>query len=193
MTNFKLDIKALKSCVPAMSKEETRYYLKGVHIVERAGVLFYEATNGHFLIRVESEIEQEEDISGIDIIIPAFICNYLNKPAFLKGFSCEGDYIDCNIDSTRINIEMIDGIINFKLISGTFPELEKVIPKQSTLKLNEVHINSKHMDAIGKSIKVFTGTTLVNLAFSSDEYGSPMLIKQTDFPNWLCALMPCRN
>lgn len=32
-SDFNLDLKALKSCLPAMSDEEARYYLCGVHIL----------------------------------------------------------------------------------------------------------------------------------------------------------------
>lgn len=189
--DFNLDLKALKSCAPAMSDEETRYYLCGVHIFERDGNVIYEATNGHIAIRVESELQNEDfDYHGIDMILPAFIVKHLVKPAFVKGFGLEGDFIPCHVDGTRINIEMLDGLINFKLVDGQFPEIDAVIPKKSHITFNKINVNGKYMDALSKSVSVFSGSRLLALQFTGDRYGSPILIENDNFPNWMGILMP---
>jgi len=192
MTNdFNLDLKALKSCEPAMSDEETRYYLCGVHIFERDDSVIYEATNGHIAVRVESELQNEEfDYHGIDFILPAFIVKHLCKAAFVKGFGLEGDFIPCHVDAPRINLEMLDGLINFKLVDGVFPEIDAVIPKTSTIAFNKINVNGKYMDALSKSISVLSGSRLLALQFTGERYGSPILIENENFPNWTGILMP---
>ncbi len=192
MTNdFNLDLKALKSCAPAMSDEETRYYLCGVHIFERDGVMIYEATNGHIAVRVESELQNEDFYyMGIDMILPSFIVKHLCKPAFVKGFGLEGDFIPCHVDGTRINIEMLDGLINFKLIDGTFPDIDAVIPKTSAIAFNKINVNGKYMDDLSKSISVLSGSRLLALQFTGDRYGSPILIENDQYQQWMGILMP---
>ena len=191
MKEFNLDLKALKSCLPAMSNEESRYFLCGVHIFERGVTMIYEATNGHILVRVESDLQNEEfDYTGIDIIVPAFIVRHLCKAAFLKPFGMEGDFIPCHVDATRINIEMLDGLINVKLVDGTFPDCSHVIPKTSDVTFNKININGKYMEALAKSIAVFSGSPLLALQFTGEKYGSPILIKNDIFKNWLGVLMP---
>lgn len=191
MKQFNLDLKALKSCSPAMSNEVERFYLCGVHIFERDGNMVYEATNGHFAIRVESELQNEDfDFEGIDLILPAHIVRHLCKPAFLKPFGIEGDFIPCAVDSTRINIEMLDGLINVKLIDGEFPALENIIPKASSITFNKVNVNGQYMDALARSISVLSGSPLIALQFTGEKYGSPILIKNETFKNWTGVLMP---
>lgn len=189
--DFNLDLKALKSCLPAMSKEESRFYLCGVHIFERDGIIIYEATNGHILVRVESDQHNDDfDFEGINFILPAFVVRHLCNGAFIKNFGMEGDHIPCHVDGTRINIEMLDGLINVKLVDGTFPAVDNVIPKSSAVTFNKININAKYMDALAKSISVFSGSPLLALQFTGERYGSPILIQNETFEKWLGLLMP---
>lgn len=191
MKEFNLDLIALKACMPAMSNDEARYYLCGVHIFEKEGVVFYEATNGHLVIRVESEQPNEDyECSGLDIILPDFIVKHLSRPAFLKPFGVEGDFIPCNVDGTRINIEMLSGVINVKLVDGTYPNVDAVIPKASQITFNKINVNGAYMDALAKSIKSYSGSSCLGLEFTGERYGSPILIKNDSHDKWVGALMP---
>lgn len=191
MKEFNLDLRALRSCAPIMSNEVTRHYLCGVHIFERNGEMIYEATNGHVMARVTSTLQNEEfDYYDIDIILPAFIVQYLCQQKFIKHFGIEGEHIPCNIDSTRINIEMLDGLINCKLVDGTFPDIDQVIPKTSSITFNTININGKFMDALAKSIKAISGSPILKLQFTGDRYRSPILIQNEEFPDWTAVLMP---
>ena len=53
----------------AMSTEETRYYLNGVHLVHKHDALVVEATNGHIVARAEADLP--DGAMDIDILIPA--------------------------------------------------------------------------------------------------------------------------
>lgn len=190
MKNFNLDLQALKACSVAMSKEESRYYLRGVHIFERKGVIVYEATNGQMAIRVESDLQNEEfDFSGINLILPDFIVKNLCKVSFLKPFGIEGPFIPCAVDGTRINIEMLEGLINVKLVDGTFPDVDRVFPSASGLTLNKVNLNGKYMDALSKSISVYSKTPCIELQFTGDAYGSPILVQSNIAKNWSAVIM----
>lgn len=190
--DFNLDLKALKSCAQAMDDSEARPYLCGVHIFERDGVMVYEATNGHIMVRVHSDMQNEDfDFYDIDLILPSYIVKHLCKSAFLKPFGImEGDYIPCHVDGTRINIEMLNGLINVKLVKGPFPDVDAVIPKNSAITFNKINVNGKYMDALSRSISILSGSPLLALQFTGDRYGSPILIENENFPQWLGVLMP---
>jgi|GEM_PF-3076973 len=190
---FNLDFTALKSASYAMSTDETRYYLCGVHIFEREGSIIYEATNGHILIRVVSEVLQDGDCAGLDIIFPAFLVKELSKPAIKKGFGAgELTFVPCVVDATRINIEMIDGLINFKLVDGTYPDTDKVIPKKSDVKIDNIGVSAGYMDKLSKSVKSLYGSESISMNFTGDGFTSPILIQNSVASNWLGVLMPLR-
>lgn len=193
---FNIDLKAIASCAPAMSTEETRYYLCGVHIFERDGKVIYESTNGHLLIQVQSEVDQDEmEFQGLNLIIPAFLVKQLSNKAIQKGFAvADNTPIPCHVDGTRINIEMIDGLINFKLIDGAFPDTTRVIPKKAScrnLNFDAIGFSPSYMDKIGKSLKEYTGFSVLSAKFSGDTGQEPILIECSS-PSWIAVLMPAR-
>lgn len=194
MKNVKLQPSLLKSCAPAMSTEETRYYLKGVHVFERDGNIIYEATNGYFLIRCTATLEQDEDLSGLDIIIPDFFVKEISKPSFLRGFGCIGiEYVDAVIDGQTISIEMPDGVASNKLIDGTFPNLDQVFPEKK-IGVNALDVLGFNLNYLGKlsvSAKAFDGTFTSQVSASAND--SPFYFKKIGERGvWEAVLMPVR-
>ena len=194
---FKLEPHLLRACAPAMSTDETRYYLNGVHVFESDGKMIYEATNGHILIRVESVNEQEdENIEGIDIIIPDFFVKEISKPKFLKGFGCIGlEWVDAVIDCQTINIEMPNGVVSNKLIDGTFPETDKVIPKKGScrdLTFDSIGLNLGYLSKIDKSIKAM-GMTVAETVFGNDNKSAVRFDAYSpEKGRWTALQMPAR-
>lgn len=191
---FNLDLNALKSCSYSMSNDDARYYLKGVHIFEKDGVIFYESTNCHMLIQVTSEVQNEEfDYKGLDIIIPSFIVKELSKTYIRKGFGIDDMvFLPCDIDETRINIEMIDGLINFKLVDGSYPDTSKAIPKLGVNPKQGVMVNAGYVNCFYKSLKALGVSGVINMQFTGNSEFDPILINDTTVTNWLGVLMPCR-
>ena len=110
----------------AISTEETRYYLNGIyiHAAETDGtrVLRAVATDGHRLARVEEPLP--DGAGGMPgVIVPRKTVAELRK--LLDEVS--GD-VSIALSDTRIQFH-VDGItLTSKLIDGTFPEYERVIP-----------------------------------------------------------------
>ncbi len=110
----------------AISTEETRYYLNGifVHAAENEGtqVLRAVATDGHRLARVEEPLP--EGAAGIPgVIVPRKTIAEVRK--LIEEVS--GD-IAIALSDTRIQFEVETVTLTSKLIDGTFPEYERVIP-----------------------------------------------------------------
>ncbi len=129
--SFQLGAAVLRDLVDrtrfAISTEETRYYLNGIylHAAESEGgkVLRAVATDGHRLARVEEELP--EGAAGMPgVIIPRKTVNELRKLAEETQ-----DSIEIRLSDTKIRFGIGSVSLTSKLIDGTFPEYERVIPR----------------------------------------------------------------
>lgn len=112
---FELDIAALFAPVSfAISTEETRYYLNGVFF--KGGQSEAVATDGH---RLGRHIGPE---------LPAF--EGIIVPRKTVGLLPKGD-VQVAVSQRKIRIVSDDVRITSKLIDGTFPDYERVIPKSN--------------------------------------------------------------
>ncbi|GBQ15333.1 DNA polymerase III subunit beta [Swaminathania salitolerans] len=113
----------------AISTEETRYYLNGIYVhVAKDGdlpMLRAVATDGHRLARVETDLPAgASDIPGV--IIPR------KTVAELRKLLDEGaGAVEVGLSDTRIQFRVGAVMLTSKLIDGTFPEYERVIPKNN--------------------------------------------------------------
>jgi DNA polymerase-3 subunit beta len=113
----------------AISTEETRYYLNGIylHVTDAGGtkVMRAVATDGHRLARVEEPLPQ--GAGGMPgVIVPRKTVNELRK--LLD--EATGD-VDVALSDTRIQFRVGPILLTSKLIDGTFPEYERVIPRDN--------------------------------------------------------------
>ncbi|GBR10673.1 MULTISPECIES: DNA polymerase III subunit beta [Asaia] len=113
----------------AVSTEETRYYLNGIYFhVAKDGdgpKLRAVATDGHRLARVETDLPAGAgDMPGV--IIPR------KTVAELRKLLDEGaGTVQVSLSDTRIQFRVGAVMLTSKLIDGTFPEYERVIPKNN--------------------------------------------------------------
>ncbi len=128
--NFSLTAKELKGLVDhtrfAVSTEETRYYLNGIylHAVKQNAteILRAVATDGHRLARFQIPLpDGAADIPGV--IVPRKTIQELRK--LLEDSE---DSIDIALSDTKIRFAFDGIVLNSKLIDGTFPDYERVIP-----------------------------------------------------------------
>ncbi len=113
----------------AISMEETRYYLNGIylHVTESEGtnLLRAVATDGHRLARVEETLP-EGATSMPGVIVPRKTVLELRK--LLDETT---DLVDIGLSETRIQFGLGPVTLTSKLIDGTFPEYERVIPRNN--------------------------------------------------------------
>ena len=113
----------------AISTEETRYYLNGIylHAAESDGqrVLRAVATDGHRLARVEEPLP--EGAAGMPgVIVPRKTVLEVRKLAEQTQ-----DEIEIRLSETKIRFTIGAVSLTSKLIDGTFPEYERVIPRSN--------------------------------------------------------------
>ncbi|UEM03869.1 DNA polymerase III subunit beta [Skermanella rosea] len=114
----------------AISTEETRYYLNGIYLhatKSRAGeaempVLRAVATDGHRLARVE--IPLPDGAAGI----PGVIVPRKTVLEIRKLIDEAADRIEVSLSETKVRFGFDAVTVTSKLIDGTFPDYERVIP-----------------------------------------------------------------
>ncbi|MGH6900323.1 MAG: DNA polymerase III subunit beta [Geminicoccaceae bacterium] len=111
----------------AISTEETRYYLNGIflHALEDgAGCLRGVATDGHRLARVETALP--DGAAGMPpVIVPRKTIGELRKLID----DLEGDApVEIGLSPSRIRFRIGSAVLRSRLIDGTFPDYERVIP-----------------------------------------------------------------
>ncbi|MBM86020.1 MAG: DNA polymerase III subunit beta [Rhodospirillaceae bacterium] len=120
----------------AISNEETRYYLNGIFLhatqSNEVSVLRAVATDGHRLARVE--IPLPEGASNIpSVIVPRKAVNEIRK--LIEETDGE---VSVSLSESKMRFALADTVLTTKLIDGTFPDYERVIPtgNDKTLEVN---------------------------------------------------------
>jgi len=135
--SFALPSEALKRLIDrtqfAISTEETRYYLNGIffHVVGDGGQarLRAVATDGHRLAK--AELAAPDGSAGMPgIIVPRKTVSELQK--LLENPEVE---VAVALSDTKIRLNIGDLVLTSKLIDGTFPDYERVIPKANDKEL----------------------------------------------------------
>ena len=125
-TRFELPAATLRQIIDktrfAISTEETRYYLMGIflHVADEA--LKAAATDGHRLARVT--VAKPDGADGMpDVIVPRKCVAELRK--LLEEL--EGT-VEVSMSPTKIRFGLGSAVLTSKLIDGTFPDYNRVIP-----------------------------------------------------------------
>lgn len=127
---FRLSARALCNLIDrtrfAISTEETRYYLNGIYLHEirhgASDVLRAVATDGHRLASVE--VPLPDGAAGMPgIIIPRKTITELRKL-----IDDNDDEVEVGLSPTKIRFAVGQAVLTSKLIDGTFPDYERVIP-----------------------------------------------------------------
>lgn len=129
--NFSMSAADLRGLIDrtrfAISTEETRYYLNGIylHVIKKNGVSLLRAvaTDGHRLAR--SDIPMPVGAEGMPgIIVPRKAVLEIRK--LIDELD---DEIDIGLSETKIKFSFGGTALTSKLIDGTFPDYDRVIPE----------------------------------------------------------------
>jgi DNA polymerase-3 subunit beta len=162
----------------AISTEETRYYLNGIFLHAAEGesgpVLRAVATDGHRLARVEEPLPT--GAAGMPgVIIPRKTVTELRK--LLDEITAE---VEVSLSETRIQFTIGGMRLTSKLIDGTFPDYDRVIPRgnDKILRVDKKDFN----DAVGRvsaisaekhrPVKLSLAKDLLVISASSPEQGT---------------------
>jgi DNA polymerase-3 subunit beta len=179
---FRMDASDLKNLIDrtqfAISTEETRYYLNGIflHTVEASGSLKLRAvaTDGHRLARAEIDAPAgSEGMPGI--IIPRKTVSELQKLVDQPDLK-----VTTELSETKIRFTIGSVVLTSKLIDGTFPDYQRVIPTGNDKKLTlDRQSFSAAVDRVstisserGRAVKLSIGDGQVTLTVNNPDSGS---------------------
>jgi DNA polymerase-3 subunit beta len=176
-TRFELPAATLREIIEktrfAISSEETRYYLMGIffHVVDDQ--LRAAATDGHRLARMT--VDRPDGAEGMpDVIVPRKAVQELYR--LLEEL--EGT-VEISLSPTKIRFGLGSAILTSKLIDGTFPDYNRVIPtaNDKLLKLDPKSF-SAGVDRVStiasektRAVKISLDRDKVTLSVTSPENG----------------------
>lgn len=180
--SFKLPAAELRRLIDktkfAISTEETRYYLNGIylHVVDSDGeeVLRAVATDGHRLARVE--VKLPDGAKGMPgVIVPRKTVQELHKLIEEE----EGE-VAIALSDTKIRFAFADVLLTSKLIDGTFPDYERVIPEDNKKVMKvDTKLFSRAVDLVStisteksRAVKLVVEAGKLTLSATSTDEGS---------------------
>ena len=163
----------------AISNEETRYYLNGIYVhtleIGKDTVLRAVATDGHRMARAETEAPKgARGMPGI--IIPKKTVAEIVK--LLEG--AEGE-VAIEISDTKIRFSLDGLVLLSKLIEGTFPDYDRVTPKNNdkTLSVDRAsfatavdRVSTIASERGGKAVKLAIGDGNLELSVTNPDHGT---------------------
>jgi len=163
----------------AISNEETRYYLNGIylHTLEVNGepTLRAVATDGHRMARAEAAAPAgAKGMPGI--IVPKKTVSEVQK--LLEG--AEGD-VEVEVSDTKIRFTLGSVVLLSKLIEGTFPDYERVTPKNNDKQMNVDkasfatavdRVSTIASDRGGKAVKLSMKEGQLELSVTNPDHGT---------------------
>jgi DNA polymerase-3 subunit beta len=162
----------------AMSNDETRYYLNGIyfHAADASGVAVLRAvaTDGHRLAQFEMPLP--DGASGM----PGVIIPRKTVAEIRKLIDEAADKITIKLSENKVRFEYDHIVMTSKLIDGTFPDYQKVIP-QGNDKVVEVNpkLFTSAIDRVStissektRAVKLAIDGTTMTLSAQSAEAGS---------------------
>lgn len=162
----------------AISTEETRYYLNGIYLHAASAngvkVLRAVATDGHRLARVQMPLpDGAAEMPGV--IVPRKAVNEIRKL-----IDEAGDSIEISLSDNKIRFSFDHVMLSSKLIDGTFPDYERVIPKNNdklveldpALFVRAVDRVSTISSEKSRAVKLTLGGKTLTLSANSPDSGS---------------------
>lgn len=177
---FEIDLKLLKAANVCVSKEETRFYLKGVCLQNIDHSLMIIATDGHRLIAFKPGIYVPG--SDFSVIMPTEAINNLK----LKRNASTGLV---TIRDNNIEIDYNDTKVTCKAIDGSFPHWQRVIPQSISGKTAQ--FNPQYVADFVKVLKELDETSkLVTIGHNG---GDPAVVGLNIDIDYIALIMPVRG
>lgn len=182
-------VKLLDRAKFAMSTEETRYYLNGIHLhpMEKNGqkILRSVATDAHRLAYVEVPLPQGAEN------IPGIIIGRKTVTEVRKLIDDSTTEVMISLSSTRIEFALQNAVLSSRLIDATYPEYEKAIPTgNDKTAILDAKTFAAAVDRVAtvsndkvRTIKVNLSHNLLTLSAVSHDLGNATEEMAIDFPH----------
>lgn len=164
-THFKIKQSILRDVLYrtafAVSREDNRYVLTGVCLQISDGTASFIGTDGKRLAKSQAVLTIDKSFQGIYVIPLKAI------EEMLKNLGEEGD-ATIHLMNDKIALEASNTIIISKLLSGEYPDVNRVIPHQTSVTVN---LHREELMSLLRQISLFAADTnhSVRFTFSDGE------------------------
>ena len=141
----------------AVSREDSRYALTGVALTVSGGNVVFVGTDGKRLSRAQLPITVDSSIQ-YDCIIPSKAVDEFSK-ILTKGEKEATLYLLPD----KVALEANESLILSKLLSGDFPDVERVIPKQSQFVLQ---VSREELMTLLRQVALFMSDSAQSVRFT---------------------------
>ena len=165
----------LKAALYCASNEESRYYLRGVHLSTSGHMV---TTDGHRLFCAKLA-----EAVPADVIIPLDTVKAALKLAPKKATTIE------------LNGNTLGGVV-FQPVDGTFPDWRRVIPAADGYQSGDgkpAHFNPDYMYDIGQMSRALGSKTGVTFQIHGWDSGSPHGVTFAERTDCFAVIMPMRT
>lgn len=172
----------------AMSTEETRYYLNGIHfhVVERENQRFLRsvATDAHRLAFIEAPLPNGAEN------MPGIIMGRKTVVEVRKLIEDTTSEVGIAVSSTRIEFTFENAVLSSRLIDATYPEYEKAIPlSNNKTAIVDAKLFASAVDRVAtvsgdkiRAIKMNLHNNTLILSAASHDFGDAVEEISIDFP-----------
>lgn len=182
------------------SKEETRYYLTGVHIEpDPAGGIFLVATDGHRLCVAHDPngYAERNAILTCDFKSPALKSKRnenFPRHVYLDGGSADVRLVETVALATNADAHPLVDRLLFDEIDGTFPDWRRVVPMDvEPSHMAPLSFNVNLLRDIADSAKVLATDRCLAMELFQKSPGDPMVLRFGQLPDVVYVLMPMRG
>lgn len=119
--------KLFKKARYAFTNQETRYYLQGIFMTAIKDRLICVCTDGHRLAKIETKLPKNTNK------FPAIIIPIECVDKVLSLLAKNDADVDISISNSRVKFEFGGCTVYSKVVDGTFPDYERIFPKDNDL------------------------------------------------------------
>ncbi len=174
---YELNLTAINKIVYGASKEPTRYYLNGIHVYDKDGFRYYEATDGHVCFRAKDSIEG-------DTLPNEYIIKILSP---IKSKPKYAEFVFADKDTALIKA---DNKCAFDIIDADYPDVDRIIPKNREFAKEYTMFQPDYLEKLMKaygSMKILSETPIME-----DCKAPAMWEWEDDNVQYTALLMPLR-
>jgi len=131
----------------AAAREDSRHVLNGVLMMVDNGEVTFVATDGKRLAKVSTSVELEHPHRH-DYLIPLKTVEEMTRSVISNE-----EVVRVSLDSERIGVESGCVLLITKLLSGEYPDVDRVIPKEHRFK---IALHREELMALLKQVALFT-------------------------------------
>lgn len=172
-----LNMNVMNKVVLGVSKEPTRYYLNGIHVYDKDGFRYYEATDGHICFRAIDQIEGDA-LEGDYIIKMKSAVK--SKPKYAELVIADKDTAVIKADTKNA----------FDIIDAEYPEIDRIMPKNREFAKEYTMFQPDYLEKLMKaygSMKILSETPIME-----DCKAPAMWEWEDDYVQYTALLMPLR-